>query len=201
MRNALHKEPDVVIKEQMAAPSINLCISTYSLNPQNQMLEKALIQLMENIRHDRAVDVNKRQIFPKHALNKFNSCICTCLGEFGSPFINSVERFNYFVGVTRLEINLSVVTLIVQGRTDGTIASLQQWDHDLLQIIAHISSKNRETFPHRAVSTHKDDSMMSSALQGLYSNLHAMVEKVWHAAAMQSLIGDMIQFQCREIGQ
>ena len=57
--------------KDMMAPSINLCISTCSLNPCNEMFEKTLIQLAEDIRCDRAVDVNKRDIFPRNALNRF----------------------------------------------------------------------------------------------------------------------------------
>jgi hypothetical protein len=88
------------------------------------MFEKALIQLMENIGRDRAVDVDKRQIFPEHALNRFDSCISTCLGEFSSSFINGIKSIDDFLGVARLEITLPLANLITWGRTDGTIPSL-----------------------------------------------------------------------------
>ena len=118
MRNALHKELDVVIRQQMAASSINLCISTYSPNPRNEMFEKTLIQLIKDIGCDRVVDVDERQIFSEHTLNRFDSCISRCLGEFSSTFINGVESINGFLGVMRLKITLPLTNLIMWGRTD-----------------------------------------------------------------------------------
>ena len=131
----------------------------------------------------------------------FNSCISTCLDKFCSPFINRFESINDFLGVARLKITLLLVNLIMWGRTIGTVTDLYQWDQDLLWIITHIGGKDREIFPYSTISTDKNDSLMSSTLQWLYNNLHAMLEKVGHAAVMRSIICDMIQFWCWEIGK
>ena len=108
------------------ALSIDLCISTCGLNPCNEVFEKTLIQLMEDIRCDRAVDVDKRQIFPEHTLNRFDSCLSACFSEFGSPFINGVESVDDFLGVVRLKITLPLVNLVAWGRTDRTVTGLHQ---------------------------------------------------------------------------
>jgi hypothetical protein len=67
-------------------------------------------------------------------------------------------------------------------------------DQHLLQIIAHIHSKNKETSLHSAIATDKIDPILSSALKWLDNDLHAMVEKIGHAAAMGSLIFDVVEF-------
>jgi hypothetical protein len=124
MRNTLHKQLDVVIRGQTTTPSINLCISTCSPNPCNEMFEKTLIQLMEDIRCDGVVDVSKRKFFSKNTLNRFDSCISICFGEFRCSLIDGIESFNVFLSVTRLEITFPVIDVIVWCRTNGTITSI-----------------------------------------------------------------------------
>ena len=116
----------MVVRGETTAPSIDLCISTCSPNPCNEVFEKTLIQLVEDIGHDRVVDVDKRKIFPKNTLNRFDSCISACLGEFSSSFINGVESFDDFLGVVRLEITFPVIDVIMWCRIDGTSTSLHQ---------------------------------------------------------------------------
>ena len=94
------------------APSIHLCISTCSLDPPDEMFEKALIQLMQDVRCDGAVDVNIRKVFPENALDRLDSCISTCLSEFSSPFINGIESFSDFLGITRLKNTIPVADVI-----------------------------------------------------------------------------------------
>ena len=68
----------------------------------------------------------KGRFFQKKALNRFDSCISTCLGEFAGSFINGVESFNDFLGVARLKITFPVINVVVWFRTDGTITGLDQ---------------------------------------------------------------------------
>ena len=156
---------------------------------------------MQDVGHDRAVDVDIGKVFPKNTLDRLDFCISTCLGEFSSPFINRVESFNNFLGVARLKDTFPVAYLISRCRTDGTHPSLHQRDKNLFQIIPHISGKNWEAPPRSTISTDENDPLTPSMLQWLDDGLHAMVEKVRDAAATRSLIRDMTEFGCGEIGQ
>ena len=62
--------------------SINFCIATCSPNPSDEMLQKSLVQLVQDIRGNGAVDVNEGKIFPKYTLDGFDSNTCTGLHEF-----------------------------------------------------------------------------------------------------------------------
>ena len=76
------------------------------------MFEQPLIQLMQDVGRDRAVDVDIGKVFPENTLDRLDSCISTCLGEFGSPFIDGVESFCDFLGVTRFKDTIPVANVI-----------------------------------------------------------------------------------------
>ena len=88
-----------------------------------------------------------------------------------------------------------------QCRTDGTSASFNQQDQDLLWIIPYVGGKNWEAPPHGTIFTNENDSIMPSTLQWLDDSLHAMVKEVQYAAAMWRFICDMTKFWCWEICQ
>jgi len=91
------------------------------------MFEQPLIQLMQDVGHDRAVDVDIGKVFPENALDRLDSGISACFGEFSSPFIDGVESFNDFLGVTRLKNTIPLAYLISQCRTDGTSTRKIYW--------------------------------------------------------------------------
>ena len=139
---------------------------------------------MQDVGCDGTVDVDIGKVFPENALDRLNSCISTCLGEFGSPFIDGIECFCDFLGVTRLKNAIPIADVVLWCRTDGTSASCNQRDEDLLWIIPYIGSENWEAPPHGTVSTDENDSITPSTLQWLDNGLHAMVKEVQYAAAM-----------------
>ena len=165
------------------------------------MFEKTLIQLMQDVRCDRAVDVDVRKVFPENALDRLDPCLNACLGKFHSSFINGVESFSNLLGIMRLKNTIPVANVVLGCRTDGTCTSFNQWDEDLLQIIPYIGDKNWETPPRSTISTDKGDSIMPSTLQWLDNSLHAMVEEVWYAVVMGRFICDVTEFGCWEICQ
>ena len=128
----------MVIWGQVKAPSIDLCISAYSPNPPNEMFQQPLIQLMQDVGCDRAVDVEVVKVFPENTLDRLNSCFSACLREFSSPFIDGIESFSNFLGIVRLVNTFPIAYLILWRRTDGTSTSLHQQDKDLFWIIPHI---------------------------------------------------------------
>ena len=67
---------------------------------------------MQDVGCDGVVDVDVRKVFPENALDRLDSCISTCLGEFGSPFIDGVESFHDFLGIARLKNTIPVANVI-----------------------------------------------------------------------------------------
>ena len=67
---------------------------------------------MQDVGCDGAVDVNVRKLFPENALDRLDSCISTFLVEFRSPFINGVESFRNFLGITRLKNTIPVADVV-----------------------------------------------------------------------------------------
>ena len=101
----------------------------------------------------------------------------------------------------RLKDTIPVANVISWHRTDGTSASFNQQDKDLLWIIPYVCSKNWETPPRSTVSTDKNDPIMPSTLQWLNNGLHAMVEEVRYAVMTGRFICDMTEFGHWEIRQ
>ena len=57
--------PNVVIWWHLTTPHINLKRSQGLSNPRNQVLDDALIELMEDVGGDGLIDVDIRQILPE----------------------------------------------------------------------------------------------------------------------------------------
>jgi hypothetical protein len=174
---------DVVIWGKTTTPGINFCFATYGPNPSNQMLQKSLVQLVQDIWGYGVVDVNKGKNFPKYALDRFDSSTCAGLCKCSCALFNRIKGFYVFVSIPWLTDSFSISNLIVWCWADGTF-TLCEPDEGLLGVITNISCKDWEAPPCRTISAGENDSFFSSPLQWLDNILHTVMKQIGQALSI-----------------
>lgn len=164
-------------------PSIYFCIATYSPNPSDEMLQKSLIQLVQDIGGYGAVNVNEGKILPKYTLDRFDSSTCTGLCKFGCTLVDRIESFYDFVSIPWLQDAFLISNFIAWCWADGTFTLLCETDKSLLRVIANISCENWEALPCHTISAGENNSFFSSPLQWLDDMLHTVVKKIRQASS------------------
>ena len=163
--------------------SINFCITTYSPNPRDEMLQKSLVQLVQDIGGYGAINVNEGKVFPKYTLDRFDSSTCAGLREFSHALVDRIESFYDFVSIPWLQDAFPISNFIAWCWTDGTFTLLCETNESLLRVIANISCKNWEAPPCRAISAAENYSLFSSPLQRLDDKLHTVVKQIGQASS------------------
>jgi hypothetical protein len=82
----------VVIWWKAGTVLVEFIASECCLEPIEEVLDEALIELMQDVRGDRGVNVDKWKVFPEGMLDGLDSSIPTCILELKWPLVNLHER-------------------------------------------------------------------------------------------------------------
>lgn len=70
---------DIVVGSQVLIVGINFCCTKSRDEPTHKVLDDTLEELMEDVRCDRPVDIDIREILPEWSNNWFDTSRGTCL--------------------------------------------------------------------------------------------------------------------------
>ena len=110
----------MMIGRKSLTSSIDFCCAINANDPAKDVFNHPLIQLMQKIGCDGAVDVNVWQLFPEGVDNGFNAFILTGLGKFFRIRSNRFKRMQDSCKVSKPQLGRCITKLIALRLALGT---------------------------------------------------------------------------------
>jgi hypothetical protein len=158
--NSFEEETDVVVGGEAPATCIDLCITTGCAKPADNVLQHALLKLMEDVGDNGLVDVEERQGLPERRLDRPNVGLPTSLRENGGTFFDSCKGGQNGGRISRTECRIPLAALFSVNWASWAIAGLDESCEQLLGVVAYKCGKNGVTSTHSSVGAGEFDTML-----------------------------------------
>ena len=161
--NTLQKQLDLMVQREMSTACIELFSAICCLEPTKNMFDNALVELMQDVWHNREEDIDVGQLLPERMVHGFDPCLLACTGEYSCGVINLPQCSKDVCQVVEWAIRVHVISNICGSNvTLGAGAVLVAGDKQLFRVVADVHHEDWVTLTCNTVTTDNLDAVNAS---------------------------------------
>ena len=185
-----------MVRRELLRPGVDFCFTKGTLQPSEEMLDDALIQLMEHIQCNGLVDICVREILPEWVHHRFDSCITTCTHKNLCIWIIKCWKcIQYFPQIPILILISTFLKVIFRTLTPRTLPCFDPCGQNVLRVITHEKSKDRVTPTSNTIPTCHHSALKSCLLQRLHNMADICVKEIDYYSMTQCMVGDVLKMR------
>lgn len=198
--DTLRKVAKAMVWGKARAPSVNLFGAVGILYPRDEVLDDALIQLMQDVWGDAGKDVRVREVLPEGMVDWFNPHSSACLRKRKRPLIQCCEGVEYQREATEWSGGVHRASEVVAPNGAlRALAVLATHDEQLLRIVSDVGGQDRMTAANHTIAAsevHAADTRRRK--RGKHTG-HTGVKQICQRTTSRSLVGYVEKTTRREI--
>ena len=152
--DSLEKESDLMVWREAATACIQLLGAIRCLQPGQNVLDYALMELMEDIWRDGSEDVDVGKAFPEGMGDGLDSGLPASLVECSRCVLNLGKSIEDLDKITKRAVGVGVIAHLISWDVAFRAGSiLATGDEELFRVVADIHGEDGMPAPHNAITT------------------------------------------------
>ena len=198
--NTLQKQLDLMVQREMSTACIELFSAICCLEPTKNMFDNALVELMQDVWHNREEDIDVGQLLPERMAHRLDPRLSACTGECSRGVVNLPQCSEDVCQVAEWAIGVRVISDVCGSDvTLGAGAILAASNEQLFWVVANVHRKDRVASSRNTVATNNLDAVNASLNERLEYHRETCMKEVCRHATMGCLVCDVFETRGREV--